>query len=535
MLGGVAFVLFGIVFFRLWYLQVLTGEEARVSASQNGKRTEKIEAPRGDIVDRNRVALVQTKRAAVVQLVPSTLPKQVRDDAETYRKALSAAEIARQHAEASYDAFRRQLSDDGRKTTKAEAKQRTLLKEQSQTARQGGHPADPGRPKLNDLYRRISEVIKVSPRTIHSRVIRGIADAPYSNVTIRTDVPQAEFDYMRERPEYFTGIVVAPRNLRRYPQGELAAQLFGTVSEISEEQRNSGLAHYKDIAAGTRIGQSGLEYQYDDILRGKDGSTRVTVDALGTRDEQRKVSVTEPTQGRRLQLTLDYNLQKAGDDAMKQAMANSESPTRAGAFVAMDANDGSILAMGSYPSFDASIFAKPISQKNYDFLTSNKNDAPLLNRATESGYPTGSTFKPVTALGMLEKDLVSPTEQIDDPGHWEYGGRDYQNAKKAPIRLRRHVQGAEGLLGHLLLQARRPRLRPEQQRDPDLGAQAELRAQDGDRPAGRASRAGAGRQLARRRVQGLPGLHGEGPVDPRHDGRGLQVQQRRRAPVERRR
>src|SRR6188472_2718755 len=125
-LGGVAFVLFGIVFFRLWYLQVLTGEEARVSASQNGRRIEKIEAPRGDIVDRNRVPLVQTKRAAVIQLVPSTLPKQVRDD----------------------------------------------------------------------LYRRISEVIKVSPRTIHARVIRGIADAPYSNVTIRTDVPQAQFDYM---------------------------------------------------------------------------------------------------------------------------------------------------------------------------------------------------------------------------------------------------------------------------------------------------------------------------------------------------
>src|SRR6478609_9596287 len=430
-LGGIAFMMFGIVFFRLWYLQVLTGEEARVSASQNGRRTEKIEAPRGDIVDRNREPLVQTKRAAVIQLVPSTLPKQVRDEAESYRKELSAAELARQRAQDSYDAFRRQLRDDGRKTTKAEVKQRTLLKAQSATARNVAVPAIPAIPELNDLYRRISEVIKVSPRTIHSRVIRGIADAPYSNVTIRTDVPQAQFDYMRERPEYFKGIVVARRNLRRYPQGELAAQLFGTVSEISEDQRNSGLEHYKDIAAGTRIGQSGLEWQYDDILRGKDGSTRVTVDALGTRDEQRKVSVTEPTQGRRLQLTLDLNLQKAGDDAMKKAFANSEHPARAGAFVAMDANDGAILAMGSYPSFDARVFAKPISQRNYDFLTSNKNDAPLLNRATESGYPTGSTFKPVTALGMLEKGFVTPTEQIDDPGHWEYGGRDYQNAKKA--------------------------------------------------------------------------------------------------------
>jgi len=429
-LGGVSFVLFGIVFFRLWYLQVLTGQEARVSASQNGRRIEKIEAPRGNIVDRNNQALVKTKRAAVVQLVPSTLPEQVRKDADQYRIDLAAAEMDRQKAEASALAFKRQMRDDGRKDTKAEVAEYQQLRKQGKTAREVPIPAIPNDPNLQTLYRRIHEVIDVSVKTIHSRVIRGIADAPYSNVTIRTDVPPAEFNYMRERPEYFKGIVVAQRNIREYPQGETAAQLFGTVSEITEEQR--GLDKYKGIPAGTRIGQSGLEAQYDDILRGKDGFSRVTVDALGSRDEQRKVSVTEPTQGRRLQLTLDLNLQKAGDAAMKQAMANSEHPTQAGAFIAMDANDGAILAMGSYPSFDASVFAKPISQKNYDFLTSNKNDAPLLNRVTESGYPTGSTFKPVTALGMLESRLVSPTEKIDDEGgHWKYGGREYQNAKAA--------------------------------------------------------------------------------------------------------
>ena len=85
-LGGIAFVLFGIVFFRLWYLQVLTGDTARVAASQNGRRTERIEAPRGDIVDREARALVRTKKAAVVQLVPSKLPEQVRKDADDYRK-----------------------------------------------------------------------------------------------------------------------------------------------------------------------------------------------------------------------------------------------------------------------------------------------------------------------------------------------------------------------------------------------------------------------------------------------------------------
>src|SRR4051812_19620826 len=134
-LGGIAFVLFGIVFFRLWYLQVLTGEEARVSASQNGRRTEKIEAARGDIVDTNGVQLVTTKKAAVVQLVPSTLPQEVRDQAEEYRKQVGAAELERQRYEASYAAFKRQLDDDGRKNTKDERRQLSDLRQRKSKAR----------------------------------------------------------------------------------------------------------------------------------------------------------------------------------------------------------------------------------------------------------------------------------------------------------------------------------------------------------------------------------------------------------------
>src|SRR4051812_22125285 len=429
-LGGVAFVLFGIVFFRLWYLQVLTGQEAVTQARDNRVRKVRIEAPRGDIVDKNNVKLVRTKAAAVVQMVPSQLPESVREDADTYRKNLAAAENDRLKAQDSYDAFRRQLKDDGRKDSKAEKREVRALRKQARTAR----PVQVPTVRLQEtaliaLYKRMGRVLQISPKTIHKRVIRGIADAPYSNVTIRTDVPRAQFNYMREYAEQFKGVVVEERYLRRYPEKELASQIFGRVFEIGPDQLKE--KQYADVAQGTRIGQSGLEKHYDKYLRGTDGFQRVVVDALGRRDDQRIASVREPKQGQRLKLTLDYNLQKAGDAALTHAIAASQFGARAGSYVAMDPRDGSILAMGSQPGFDATVFARPFTEKIWDSLTSKATGEPLLNRATDSAYPIGSTFKPITALAALDSGVIGAKTKIVDDGHYELGPQKYQNAKGA--------------------------------------------------------------------------------------------------------
>jgi penicillin-binding protein 2 len=429
-LGGIAFVLFGIVFFRLWYLQVLSGQDYVTQASENRVRKERIEAPRGDIVDRHGETLVRTKRAAVVQIRPSSLPESVLDQADQYRKDLAAAETERLKAADRYEAYSRQLRDDGKKDTRSERKQRSQLRRESRQARRVAIPAAPPQElELNRLYRRMGEVLGIRPRTIHERVIRGVADTPFSNVTIRTDVDSAEFEYMRERPEYFPGVEVTKRYLRQYPHDKLAAQLFGTISEITEEQRKD--PKYSGIEQGTRIGQSGLEAEYDKYLRGVDGYSRVVVDAFGSRDEQRRLSVREPKQGERLKLTLDYDLQRAGDRALSQAIAASLHGAKAGAYVAMDPRDGAILAMGSQPGFDASVFARPFSQTTYENLTSQEKGAPLLNRATESAYPIGSVFKPVTALAALEEKVLTVNQTMNDTGKYELGPQKYQNAKGA--------------------------------------------------------------------------------------------------------
>ena len=430
-LGGFAFVLFAIVFFRLWFLQVLTGEEYVSQARENRVRKVRIEAPRGNIVDRNNRVLVETRVAPVVQIVPSQLPPAVLALADKYRTARAKVEGDRLRAGDQLRSLERELTQDGRKATRAERRERRRLARASRQAAPVAVPALPAsETSVSRLYRRLGRVIGVSPRTINERVIEGIAETPYSNVTIKTDVDRAAFNYLRERKERFPGIAVEKLYLRSYPHDDLGAQLFGTLREISPKELKE--TRYKGVAAGTRIGASGIEYQYDRYLRGKDGYTKVVINALGNRDERRQTTRVEPRQGNQLKLTLDLDLQRAANNAMHRAIsAAAINGAKAGAFVAMDPRNGEILALGSYPSFDANVFAKPLSQRKYDQLNSQALGAPLFNRAIAATYPTGSTFKPVTAMAALQEGLITPSSTIVDSGVFKLGPQEFRNAKGA--------------------------------------------------------------------------------------------------------
>jgi penicillin-binding protein 2 len=263
-------------------------------------------------------------------------------------------------------------------------------------------------------------------------VIEGIADQPSANVTIKTDVPPAAFNYLLEHREEFHGVVVEKKYLRHYPFKTLGAQLFGTLREISPDE--VGAKEYRGVSPGTRIGKDGIEESYDKYLRGTDGFTRVIVNSFGNRDDTRRTTRTDPIQGRQLRLTLDLGLQRAAQNAVARAIDAAHgngNPADAGAFVAMDPRDGEVLALGSYPSFDANLFAKPIDQETYEQLNSEENGAPLFNRAISAGYPTGSTFKPMTAFAAVDSGIITPSTVLVDGGVFEYGGREFKNAGDA--------------------------------------------------------------------------------------------------------
>ena len=389
-LGGVALALFAVIFFRLWFLQVLSGDQYLVEARENRTRDVRIQAARGEIVDRSGEVLVDNRQAVVVQLAPQALPEE---------------EIA---AAASW----------GQAMTK-------------RSRRPKGHKGEPvpipppPTAELRTRFRRLGRVLGMRPSTIQRRAIEQLAVVPYSAVTVRSDVPRAVMNYLKERKETFKGVDVDRVFLRSYPRGTLAAQLLGYVGEISPKELK--LRRNRGVKQGTIVGKAGLEYTYDRYLRGRDGAKVLRVDANGRFSSERAVHRREPIPGRQLRLSLDLGLQKAGQEAV-QAVGGG----LPGAFVAMNPRDGEVYALGSLPTFDPSVFSKPISQTRFEQLTSEDTGAPLYNRAIGGQYPSGSTFKPITSIAALQEGVITPDTTLSDGGCVTVGNLPKCNAGKTP-------------------------------------------------------------------------------------------------------
>jgi penicillin-binding protein 2 len=214
----------------------------------------------------------------------------------------------------------------------------------------------------------------------------------------------------------FPGVSVERTYVRKYPDGTLAAHLLGLVGQISPRQLKQ--PKYRGLHPGDIIGQAGVEYRYDKFLRGTAGSQRIQVDALG---RPRGTLGNRPAQaGDNLRLTLDSGLQEVGESALRARGLP-------GAFVAMNVHSGAVLGMGSYPTYDPTFYTQPHTNQQYDAFGNRPGD-PLVDRADQGGYPTGSAFKPITATAALEDGLITPSTIFDDTGSLDIGGLVVHNA-----------------------------------------------------------------------------------------------------------
>jgi len=269
--------------------------------------------------------------------------------------------------------------------------------------------------------RELRELAKLTHTTlpdIRKEIVEQQKVAPGAPVTLRRDVGDFLVYYIQENQERFPGVAVERVFVRRYPQGMLAAHILGNVNEVDEEELKE--ERFRGVEPGDQVGKEGVEDTYDHFLRGKPGLTRIQVDASGQPTPGGQLVSQSPTPGRNMRLTLDLDLQEAGDAALAEQGLY-------GGYVAMDVRNGEILAMGSNPTFDPAVLTEP-SQKQVDALYRDPIASPLTNRAIAGAYPTGSTFKPITSIAALATGAVTPSEAIYDDGAFTLGGITFKNA-----------------------------------------------------------------------------------------------------------
>jgi penicillin-binding protein 2 len=374
-IGGLGLVLFAALFFRLWSLQVVTGDKYLAEANDNRTREITVRAPRGSILDRDGNVLVENRTSMALELDPLQIPTDPKDR----RKRFTAiAEVL-------------------------------------------------GR-EYGWVQKRYREELRTNP--------------PGSPITLLRDVEDDIVYYLQENQAAYPEVQINRVFVRRYPEGIRAAHLLGSVGEVTAEDLD--VPENSQLEPGDVLGKAGIEQTYDGTLRGENGLTRIQVDSVGRVKGQLQSRIPEP--GDSLRLTINPDVQAAGEAALS-------SIGLPGAFVAMDVNNGEILGMASNPTFDPSIFTRPLSQAQVDGLWSEEQGAPMFNRAIGGAYPVGSVYKPITAIAGLDAGSITPSTVVQDNGLIEISDQIFTNAGSephGPVDLRRAMEVSSDVYFYLL-------------------------------------------------------------------------------------
>jgi penicillin-binding protein 2 len=368
-LGAIAIALFVTLIVRLWALQIISGNEYLRIARDNQVRTVRLQAPRGSIIDSKGRVLVTNRLSREVLVWYAELPSKG------------------------------------------------------------------DRPTRYTVLKKLAHALNIQPHKLYREVGKRKND-PLNPVVAKADVNRWQGNYILERADQFPGIEVTSRYVRTYPGGWLAAQTLGyvgsaTTGEIKADTSGS-------VKPGDLVGQSGVEAAFDRDLRGTPGVASQRIDSQG-RPQSELIANPEPQAGDTVRLTLDAKLQSVAQKALKdgiQAGRNSLCSgcwnANGGAIVALDPNDGSVLALASNPSYSPAVYSGHVTNRKLARwgLTNSTDVAanyPAINRATSGLYPPGSTFKPVTAIAAIQSGVLNPSENLHCTGKLIDHGRTFNN------------------------------------------------------------------------------------------------------------
>jgi penicillin-binding protein 2 len=258
----------------------------------------------------------------------------------------------------------------------------------------------------------LSAVAGLNPDDVRSTVTRHRLEPSYRPIVIVEDASLAQVAAITARRLDFElpDVVVEEVPTRQYPTDALAAHLFGYVGQANDSQLGDG------VSQGSIIGQSGVERVYNKLLMGHDGAKVVVVNSMGR--EIRTLEEVPPVEGRRVQLTIDYDLQRAAEEGFREAGFN-------GAALIMNPTNGEVLTYVSLPAYDPNAFASGIDRATWTSLNTDKL-RPLQNRVIQGRYSPGSTFKVVIATAALEEGLVDPSYTVHCSGGAYFYGRYYK-------------------------------------------------------------------------------------------------------------
>lgn len=266
---------------------------------------------------------------------------------------------------------------------------------------------------MNRTVRLLAQVLGLEENSVREIVDRHRREPSYRPITIVQDASLAQVAAVAARrlETELPDVVVQQVPTRQYPD-TLGAHLFGYVGEVSDAQVNGPSA----LKSGDIIGQSGVEKVYNAFLMGEDGAKRVVVNSTGR--EVRTLEELQPTEGKRLQLTIDYDIQKAIEDGF-DAIGDFN-----GAAVVLDPSNGDVLGFTSRPAYDPNAFSSGIDRATWNQLTTDE-DRPLNDRAIQGRYSPGSTFKMAVALAGLEEGIITPDFRTFCPGHATFYGHTF--------------------------------------------------------------------------------------------------------------
>lgn len=229
----------------------------------------------------------------------------------------------------------------------------------------------------------------------------------YEPIRLKEGMTFKDVAFIEARISDFPGLHIDVDMSREYIFGNAGAHLIGYLGRLTTFQ--SRAPEFRKVPSDAFIGQWGIEKLYDRELRGVPGETIIEVDALGR--ELRLIQEKPPVKGDDLTLAMDVNLQKEAEESFGE---------KTGALVALKPDTGEILALVSRPSFDPNLFARGINYREWEGLLKGPRQ-PLLNRALQSQYPPGSTFKIVTATAGLEQGVIDTDAKLTCKGEIAYG------------------------------------------------------------------------------------------------------------------